>query len=66
MLSFAIIFRRFLLRRFQHQQQFVIVKHNARAHFQKRVDNQNTIKDGGSTTRETAFTAYSDYTAYSA
>ena len=57
MLSFAIIFRKFLLR-FQHQQQFVIVKHNARAHFQKRVDNKNTIQDGGSTVLFAAYTVY--------
>ena len=63
MLSFAIIFRRFLLR-FQHQQQFVIVKHNARAHFQKRVDNKNTIKDGGSTALFAAYTVDNVDTVY--
>ena len=63
MLSFSIIFRRFLLR-FQHQQQFVIVKHNARAHFQKRVDNKNTIQDGGSTALFAAYTVDTVYTVY--
>ena len=50
--------------RFQHQQQFVIVKHNARAHFQKRVDNKNTIQDGGSTALFAAYTVDTVYTVY--
>ena len=63
MLSFSIIFRRFLLR-FQHQQQFVIVKHNARAHFQKRVDNKSTIVDGCSTALFAAHTIDTDDMVY--